>query len=160
MEAIDRYVAAGGTALYDAMYDSLAQIADVKGRRVVVVVTDGRDENAASNGPGSLRTWADVLDKVQKTDAAVYAIGIGSRVERQRLEELATRSGGAAFFPSDVTALAADYQRILDELRRRYVVGYESTNRSRGGKWRKVEIRSRTPEVTIRSRDGYFEPAQ
>jgi VWFA-related protein len=160
LQAIDAYKAVGGTALYDAMYDSLAQLEGVKGRRVVVVVTDGRDENAASNGPGSLRTWEDVLRKLQQIDAAVYAVGIGSRVDRQTLQELADRSGGGAYFPSDVTALAGDYQRILDELRRRYVVGYESTNRTRNGQWRKVQIRARVPDVTVRSRDGYFAPAQ
>jgi Ca-activated chloride channel family protein len=160
LQAIDAYKAAGGTALYDAMYDSLAQLEGVKGRRVVVVVTDGRDENAASNGPGSLRTWDDVLRKLQQTDAAVYAVGIGSRVDRATLQELADKSGGAAYFPSDVTVLAEDYQRILDELRRRYALGYESTNRMRDGKFRKVQIRARVPDVTVRSRDGYFAPAQ
>jgi Ca-activated chloride channel family protein len=160
LQAIDGYKALGGTALYDALYDSLAQLSDVQGRRVVVVVTDGRDENAASNGPGSLRGWEDVLSKLQQTDAAVYAVGIGSRVDRAPLQELADRSGGAAYFPTDVTALAADYYRILDELRRRYAVGYESTNRVRNGKWRKVQIRSRAKDVSVRSRDGYFAPVQ
>ncbi|MGH9255287.1 MAG: VWA domain-containing protein [Vicinamibacterales bacterium] len=160
LQAIDAYKARGGTALYDALYDSLAQLSDAKGRRVVVVVTDGLDENAASNGPGSLRSWEDVLEKLQQTDAAVYAVGIGSRIDRRGLQEVADKSGGAAYFPSDVTTLAADYQRILDELRRRYVLGYESTNRTRDGKWRKVQIRSRPAEVTVRSRDGYFAPTQ
>jgi Ca-activated chloride channel family protein len=160
LQAIDGYKAAGGTALYDGLYDSLAQLSDVKGRRVVVVVTDGRDENATSNGPGSLRSWDDVMRKLQETDAAVYAVGIGSRVDRSTLQELANRSGGGAYFPSDVTALAADYQKILDELRRRYVLAYESTNRMRDGKWRKVQIRTTLAAVTIRSRDGYFAPAQ
>src|SRR5262245_5483289 len=118
LEAIRGYVADGGTALYDALYESLAQLATVQGRRVVVVVTDGRDENAASNGPGSLRTWDEVLDKVQLTEAAVYAVGIGSRVDREHLQQIADKSGGAAYFPMDVTALATDYRRILDELRR------------------------------------------
>lgn len=158
--AIDRYKAEGGTALYDALYDSLAQIAGVKGRRVVVVVTDGRDENAQSNGPGSLRTWDEVLRKLQQTEAAVYAVGIGSRVDRERLQQLADRSGGAAYFPADVTTLAADYRKILDELRRRYVVGYESTNRIRNGEWRKVEVRVSEGAVKIRSRGGYFAPTQ
>jgi Ca-activated chloride channel family protein len=100
------------------------------------------------------------MRKLQETDAAVYAVGIGSRVDRSTLQELANRSGGAAYFPSDVTALAADYQKILDELRRRYVLAYESTNRMRDGKWRKVQIRTSLGAVTIRSRDGYFAPAQ
>src|SRR4029079_3589772 len=128
--AIDNYVADGGTALYDALYDSLVQLAHARAQRcVLVVVTDGIDENATSNGPGSLRSWDEVLDKLLQTDATVYAVGIGSRVERGRLRCIAERSGGAAYFPPDVSALANDYQKILDELRRRYVLGYQSTNR-------------------------------
>lgn len=158
--AIDAYKAIGGTALNDALYDSLAQLSGVAGRRVAVVVTDGRDENAASSGPGSLRAWDEVIRKLQQVDATVYAVGIGSRVDRELLEDLARRSGGAAYFPSDVTALEAEYGKILDELRRRYVLGYESTNRARDGKWRKVQIRTRLGDVTVRSRDGYYAPTQ
>ena len=68
-------------------------------------------------------------------------VGLGTRVERERLQELADRSGGSAFFPADVTELTAEYQKILDELRRRYAVGYQSSNRARNGQWRKVVIR-------------------
>jgi VWFA-related protein len=160
VQAIDAYVANGGTALYDALYDSLAQMAKVEGRRVVVVVTDGHDENAASNGPGSLRTWEDVLFKLAQVEATVYAVGLGGRVNRSHLQQLADLSGGAAYFPADVTKLAADYYKILDELRRRYVIGYESTNRARNGDWRKVDIRARQESVKVRSRGGYFAPAQ
>jgi VWFA-related protein len=160
LEALNGYIAAGGTALNDALYDSLAQLAGLQGRRVVVVVTDGRDENAASNGPGSLRTPEEVLRKLQQTDATVYAVGIGSRVNRAYLQQLADLSGGAAYFPADVSTLAANYHKILDELRRRYVIAYESTNRARDGGWRKVEIRVRQGDVEVRSRDGYFAPAQ
>jgi VWFA-related protein len=159
--AIDNYVADGGTALYDALYDSLVQLAKAREtRRVLVVVTDGIDENATSNGPGSLRSWDEVLDKLAQTDATVYAVGIGSRVERDRLRLLAERSGGGAYFPSDVSTLASDYQKILDELRRRYVLGYQSTNRKRDGQWRTVEIRPRSRDIEIRSRGGYYAPLQ
>ena len=160
-DAIDNYVADGGTALYDALYDSLAQLAKARDqRRVLVVVTDGIDENATSNGPGSLRSWDEVLDKLLQTDATVYAVGIGSRVERERLKTLADKSGGAAYFPTDVTTLASDYQKILDELRRRYVLGYQSSNRTRDGQWRTVEIRPRSRDIEIRSRGGYYAPLQ
>ena len=160
LAAVDEYVADGGTALYDALYDSLAQLGDAPGRRVVVVVTDGHDENRASNGPGSLRTWDDVLRKLALTDAAVYAVGLGARVDRARLQQLADRSGGAAYFPALAASLAADFNKILDELRRRYVVGYQSTNRIRDGHWRRVEIRPSQDGVLVRSRGGYYAPAQ
>jgi VWFA-related protein len=158
LDAVANYVAEGGTALYDALYESLTQLATVQGRRVVVVVTDGRDENAPSTGPGSLRTWDEVIDKVQQTEAAVYAVGIGNNVDRDHLHQIAALSGGAAYFPRDVTTLAADYQRILDELRRRYVIGYQSTNAARNGRWRTVHIKARRPDIEIRSRGGYYAP--
>jgi Ca-activated chloride channel family protein len=160
LKAIDGYVASGGTALYDAMHDALEQTARVEGRRVVVIVTDGRDENAASDGPGSFQSWESVLRLVKDTDAAVYAVGLGSRVDRDRLQRLADASGGAAYFPKDVTTLAGDYAKILDELRRRYVIGYQSTDSSRDGAWRTVEIQSRRGGVHMRSRGGYYAPAQ
>jgi len=160
LAALDKYVADGGTALYDALHDSLAQVGVAKGRRVVVVVTDGRDENAASTGPGSTHTWSEVIDKLQQTEAIVYPVGIGARVERERLQELANRSGGSAFFPANVSELAAEYQKILDELRRRYAVGYESSNRVRNGQWRTVVVRVKQQDATVRSRGGYFAPPQ
>ena len=69
-------------------------------------------------------------------------------------------SGGAAYFPMDVMMLVTDYRRILDELRRRYVIAYESSNRSRDGNWRSVEIGSGQDGVQIRSRGGYYAPVQ
>jgi VWFA-related protein len=160
LKAIEAFVAEGGTALYDALYDSLEQLGKVQARRVVVVVTDGRDENPASTGPGSVRSWEDVLGKLEQTEAAIYAVGVGRRVDRERLTQLARRSGGAAYFPTDASTLAADYRKILDELRRRYIIGYESTNRSRNGAWRSVDIRTRQAGVEIRSRGGYYAPPQ
>jgi VWFA-related protein len=159
LKAIDAYVAAGGTALNDALYDSLMQVSKIDGRRAVVVVTDGRDENAASNGPGSAQTWDEVLHQVEQTEATVFAIGIGSNVDQPRLKLLAEKTGGAAYFPADVTTLATSFQKIVDELRRRYVIVYESTNTERDGKWRKVEIRARDGAVAVKSRGGFYAPA-
>ena len=143
-----------------SLYDSLDRLATIEGRRVVVVVTDGHDENAASNGPGSLRTFDEVVARLQQVDATVYAVGLGSRVNRQHLQQFAEMSGGAAYFPMDVMMLVTDYRRILDELRRRYVIAYESSNRLRDGNWRSVEIGSGRDGVQLRSRGGYYTRVQ
>jgi Ca-activated chloride channel homolog len=90
----------------------------------------------------------------------VYAVGLGARLDKAGLQQLADRSGGSAYFPSDVSALSTAYRKILDELRRRYVVGYQSTNRLRNGKWRNVEIRVNGQDVTVKSVGGYFAPAE
>jgi hypothetical protein len=43
------------------------------------------------------------------------------------------RRSGAALFPDDVAALEGQYQRIVENLRRRYVLSYTSTNTIRDG---------------------------
>jgi Ca-activated chloride channel homolog len=159
--AIGEYMAAGGTALYDALGDSLQRLKSVGGRRVVVVMTDGRDEDNAGTAAGSQRTLADVLKLLKESGAAVYAIGLGTNVERGVLEQLAEASGGQAFFPADVSALPAEFHRVVDSIRRRYVLGYTSTQTTRDGSWRKVTIRVKgQPDATIRSGGGYFAPAR
>jgi Ca-activated chloride channel family protein len=160
LQAVDAYTTTGGTALYDALSDGLTQLATREGRRVLVVVSDGRDENAASNGPGSLRSWEQVLTQARDLDATVYAIGLGSNVDRTRLEQLASITGGEAYFTPYASELEPHYRRILEELRRRYAITYISTNGARDGTWRNVDIRMQQPGVRARSRGGYFAPPQ
>jgi VWFA-related protein len=157
---IQRYVARGGTALYDSLVDSMVRLSTVQGRRVVVVMTDGRDENATSTGPGSTRTWDDVLSTARNTGATVYAIGFGTNVDQARLTELTSLTGGEAYFTNDISQLGEHYQRIVDDLHRRYIVAYTSTKTERDGGWRAVGIRTTDPALKVRSPGGYFAPAQ
>jgi Ca-activated chloride channel family protein len=157
---IERYIARGGTALYDGLVDSMVRLSTVPGRRVVVVMTDGRDENASSTGPGSTRTWNEVLSTARATGATVYAIGFGSNVDTGKLSELTTLTGGEAYYTNDITELGRHYQRIVDDLHRRYILAYTSTNSERNGEWRAVGIRTTDPALKVRSPGGYFAPAE
>jgi VWFA-related protein len=157
-KAIDGYLANGGTALYDALSDALARLKRVEGRRAIVVLTDGRDENNPGTAPGSVRTLDDVIALVKETDAAIFSIGLGTKVDRQPLERLARLSGGQAYFPVEVSELRDQYRRIVENLRRRYVLSYTSTNIARNGAWRDVQIRSRASDIVVTSRGGYFAP--
>jgi Ca-activated chloride channel family protein len=157
---IQRYVAKGGTALYDGLVDSMVRLAEVPGRRVVVVMTDGRDENATSSGPGSTRSWEDVLATARQTGATVYAIGFGTNVDVARLAQLTSLTGGESYFTNDVSELTGHYQRIVDDLHRRYTVAYTSTNAERDGAWRAVGIKTTDEALKVRSPGGYFAPAQ
>jgi len=159
--SIGQYRAIGGTALYDGLYDSLQRVRNAEGRRVVVVMTDGRDENNAGNGPGSTRKLEDVLRLLKETGAMVYAIGLGTNPDRTVLQQFADLSGGRAFFPSDVSGLPAEYRRVIDDLRRRYVIGYTSTHIVRDGSWRAVQIKIKdVPAATVRTAGGYTAPAK
>ena len=158
LDAIDHYQAKGGTALYDALHDSIMRLKSVKGRRAVVVMTDGRDENDPGTAPGSVHTLSEVIALAKEVEAAIFPIGLGPNVDRAVLEQLADISAGEAYFPPDVSTLGADYQAILENLRRRYVLGYASSNRERDGAWRKVDIRLRATGQQVKSRGGYFAP--
>lgn len=158
--AIDNYVANGGTALYDALASSLSRLREVEGRRVVVLVTDGRDENNPGTGPGSVTTFESVLTDLKQVEAVVYAIGLGANVDRKVLEAFAEASGGEAYFPEDVSGLEEPYRRIVEHLRRRWVVSYTSTNSKRDGAWRRVEIRARSSKAVVKSPRGYFAPGK
>ena len=158
VSAVDGYVAHGGTALYDALTDALMRLKQAEGRKIVVLLSDGRDEDNAGTGPGSARNQDDVFSALRDTDTMVYPIGLGPRVDRELLERIAAESGGVAYFPEDVSNLQHDYARIVEDLRRRYVVSYTSTNAARDGAWRAVQIKTRQPQLTVRSRGGYSAP--
>ena len=160
LAALDLYRANGGTALYDTLAEALLHVKRAQGRRVVVVMTDGRDENNPGTGPGSVRPFKDVAELIKETGALMFGIGLGVNVDHGPLEEIARLSGGRALFPSDVTELPAQYQRVVDDLRRRYVVGYTSSHIQHDGGWRDVEIRIKDkPAAAIRSAGGYMAPS-
>lgn len=160
LEAIGQYKAIGGTALYDALADSFDRLKTVEGRRAVVVVTDGRDEDNPGTGPGSVRKFADVLKLQKESGAIVYGVGVGAKVDRAPLETLAKVSGGQAYFPSDASELAEQYQHIVENLRRRFALSYTSTNEKRDGAWRTVEIRVKSSNLVVSSAGGYFAPGR
>jgi VWFA-related protein len=160
LETLSGYKAEGGTALYDALCDAMLMLKGLNGRRAVVILTDGRDENNPGTAPGSIRVWEDVLRLMQDQDVTMFPVGLGPRIDADRLSLLATFTGGEAYFPQDLGELKAEFERVTENLRHRYIVGYTSTNPERNGKWRAVEIRARSAGIRITSRKGYFAPAR
>ena len=151
----------GYTAMYDALGQYVTGTDDVDGRKVLVVFTDGGDTR-------SVLGFTDVLTLLRGSDVTVYPVGfmqnqsLSTRNQQQmRLSRLAEETGGEAFFPLNMKEIEAAYDRILTQLRAQYTVGYVSTNSSQDGRWRKVEIKVRRPDLKgskIQTRKGYFGP--
>jgi VWFA-related protein len=98
---------------------------------------------------------------------AVYAIGLRSagRSESRGFNEfdyvlrtLTQSSGGRVFFVSDIEQLPSIYTLIADELASQYTIGYVSKNTRRDGGWRQVSVRVNRPNVSARTRAGYYAP--
>ncbi len=160
LDAIDKYTPLGGTSLYDALWNSLATLKSVKARRAVVVFTDGKDENNPGTAPGSVHTFDQVMTLAREVGANVFSIGLGPGVDRAVLQRLADETGGQAYFAIDGGSLSAQFHRVVGDLRRRYVLGYTSTNSTHNGAWRAVEIRPKTRGHYALSAGGYFAPAE
>ncbi|HEX6737262.1 MAG TPA: VWA domain-containing protein [Vicinamibacteria bacterium] len=165
-EAIRRTQASGPTALYNALYVALKELAAQKKtgelrRRAVVLLSDGEDT-------ASLVTDEQVLELARKTEIAIYSISLRpTRVpERNRLNfsqaahiltALARETGGQVYFPASLSELDEVYGRIAEELRTQYSLGYVSSNKRRDGKWRRIVVRTRD-ELQVRHKIGYYAP--
>jgi Ca-activated chloride channel family protein len=160
VERIRSRKAEGYTALYDALAVYLDGASSQDGRKVLVLYTDGGDNDSQIG-------FSDVLTLLRASDVTVYSIGFlqhagsASGDLRQRLQQLADVNGGQAFFPTSIKSLEGVYEKIRDEIRAQYAFGYVSTNARQDGSWRKVEIKVVRPgvrDIKIRTRKGYFAP--
>ena len=151
----------GMTAMYDALGQYVNGSDADDGRKVLVLFTDGGDTRSALG-------FTDVMTLLRGSDVTVYAIGFMQNqpqsvrsTQRQRLGQIAEESGGEAFFPFEMKDIDAAYEKILIQVRAQYTVGYVSTNTARDGRWRKVEIKVRRPDLKgarVQTRKGYFGP--
>jgi Ca-activated chloride channel homolog len=167
--AIEAIQARGGTALYDAIYRAADRLAGVEGRRVVVLLSDGRDQAFTDNEPGSLHLFEEALEKAHRSEVSVYTIGLGPHLDTELdlrherslkdiLDQLARTSGGRSYYPERAGQLSGIYRQIAVDLKAQYALAYVSTNRARDGKWRTITLKPRHPELDVEARSGYYAP--
>ena len=168
--AIQATTAAGGTALYNAVYVALKAFEKVPAdgtvrRRAVVVLTDGEDT-------ASLLTFDDLLAEAKRAGVTIYTIGLRAdgpaihAVQQAKgyfstadfaMKQLARETGAKAFFPSGRGSLSEAYAEIGRELATQYAIGYVSHNPMRNGAFRRVVVRvSDVPGAQPRTRTGYL----
>lgn len=166
--AIRRTEASGATALYTALYLALKDLGGRKGaeqmrRRAIVLLSDGEDTV-------SLVSDEQVIELARQAEIAVYALSLqpdrpedrerpGFRRAIHFLTRLARETGGQVHFPSSPSDLEHVYDRVAEELRTQYTLGYMSANVRRDGKWRRIVVR--TPgraELQVRHKIGYYAP--
>lgn len=151
--AVDRLSPWGGTALYDVVLRGLDLLERQRGRRALVLFTDGEDRDSHA-------TAQDVARRVEVSAAPIYVIaqGKGTREAdlKQVMDRLADVSGGRAFYTDRIEELAGVFTAITEDLDSQYLLAYDPTNPARDGSWRtiRVEIRNRAGQ-RVRARQGY-----
>ena len=163
-EALSRIDSRGSTALYDAVIGSLAHLKKGhKDKRVLLLVTDGDDDASRSS-------LADTVRAAEKSNAAIYTVGVFSADDRRTdkkmvrnstkvLQQLAEATGGQAYFPETLDEVTPLCEQIARDIRNQYTIGYYPTNEAQDGTFRAVHVDVSAPghgKLVARTRTGYF----
>jgi Ca-activated chloride channel family protein len=152
----------GGTALYDAIYEAckeklLREHSEHPIRKAIVVLSDGEDNQ-------SEHTRAQAIEMAQRAEVLIYAIstddsGLILRGDKV-LEELASATGGRAFFPYKMKDITHSFAAIEEELRSQYAVSYKPSDFDADGRYHSIEITALKKDLQVRARRGYYAPQQ
>ena len=151
------------TALYDACYLGVEKVQrGTHPKRALLLISDGQDNN-------SRYTFGELRRLLKESDVTLYGIGIlsgsdaGSSMGMEGqgiLDELASVSGGKAFFPRSNAEMDDIFEQIALELRHQYSIGYRPVNFTNDGRWHKIKVRVTPPRglprLFVRSKEGYY----
>ncbi len=168
-KAIRGTASGGSTSLYNAIYIALRDLSKIRARseeeirrQAIVVLSDGEDTT-------SLVNFEEVMELAKRSETAVYTIGLqprdvtalrGFREAEFVLRQFAQETGGRSFFVQKAEELTGVYAQIAEELSHQYTVGYTPKNTRRDGAWRKLLVQVTRPNVTVRTKRGYYAPTR
>lgn len=164
--------AKGATSLYDAVYLAAGYLKLTKGRRIIVVVSDGGDTT-------SQKKLSEALEQAQASDVVIFNVFTGLLTASQNVRDLAAEramqtltieTGGEIYSPrmalngneidedESLKNLDEAFESLADQVRTQYTLRFYSTNDARDGKFRKLTVRIKKPGYTARARSGYYAP--
>lgn len=179
LDAFDALRPSGGTALLQAITEITPAFRMARHqRKVLLLISDGNDTqmNAAGGLPpppseigdltahfgDSQRTRRRLISEgsrsaVRRSDAVLYAIGIGTRsgvpVDVNLLDSLTRESGGYTEPLRSPSEIAAAVARICDDLESQYLLAFEPGHAD--GQYHAIRVRTKDRRLTLRTRAGY-----
>jgi Ca-activated chloride channel family protein len=147
------------TALYDAIYLASDSLAPKKGRKVLVIVSDGGD--TAKN-----TTYADALEHALRGEVMIYSV-IDVPIEasagrdiggEHALITLAEQTGGKSFYVESGD-LDKAFAKVSDDLRTQYLLGYYPHNQVPGASFHRINVtvpRAAVDAFNVRYKTGYY----
>jgi Ca-activated chloride channel family protein len=159
--AINRVHTGSATALYDALYLGSESLEERRGRKVIVVITDGGDTVSKVD-------YAEALREAQQAEAIVYSI-IVVPIENDAgrdlggehaLIQISRDTGGKYFYAGGLKELDAAFHRISDELRTQYLLAYYPSRRVTSSEFRRLRVQvghsNDSNAFVVRHRAGYY----
>ncbi len=147
----------GGTALYDAVYDTVKEqmsTPDPNVRKVIVLVSDGADTQ--SRWPSPVAAIREALNQgVTVFTVSTEATGIDPKSD-DVLKKIAGQTGGLSLFPFEANQLVKSFGQIANELRHQYVVDYHPNDFQPDGSFHRVTVKLAIKKAKARTRVGYY----
>ena len=155
LDAMRSVEAWGQTALYDAVAEAARRVADRRGRRAVIVITDGLDTI-------SKMTASEVSGLAGAIDVPVYAVSVtpastpaaAANEGEAGLAQLAYWTGGDVSHLAETPGLDRTINALVTELRQQYFLAIQSDSTASG--WHRIDVKTRRRDLTVRARMGYF----
>ena len=150
----------GGTALFDAIVDAALYLRPYRGRKVMVIVSDGADTVSRLD-------FETTLQRVLKEDCEVYVVQTGlyananvrDLAAETRMEALAAQTGGAVHLPKEPADLEQAFIQIAADLAQQYVVSYYPAEETRDGQYHTIALSVKTRKGSrVRARRGFYAP--
>jgi Ca-activated chloride channel homolog len=150
IHAVSALDAFGTTGLYDAVIAAIDAVQPARGRRALVLLSDGSDRYSTAS-------FAQALARARSSDVMIYPVAFG-RTRPAVFAELATLTGGRSFHVQDARALPDAMRAIAAELRHQYLLGYSPSKPLVAGRdeWRSISVSVERRGMRVRTRDGYL----
>jgi Ca-activated chloride channel family protein len=143
----------GGTPLWNAVFAGMQSLADEPGRRVVLALTDGADGGSL---PGWKGRFGDVRDRATRDGFMLYMVGMDNAAIKTDLKPevaaLLDETGGAHVNVAATDDLGETFNRVAEELRRQYLLGFVP---AADGREHRLAVNVKRPGLTARARKSY-----
>lgn len=122
--AINALAIGGSTALYQAVFTAAQDIGAVNGRRAIVLMTDGSDNQGG-------KTIDDAINAAKAARAPVYAVGFGTGINETVMRRMGTETGGTFTRGATSAELQALLQTVATNITSQCEISYTPADPSK-----------------------------
>ena len=148
-----------GTAFYDAIFYSVAEkLAHEKGRRALLIFSDGEDNSSSHDMMTTIETAQDanvILFPIRYTQKEHGRLTARNKYGIRVMDRIAKETGGTTFDGETIDPHTYFHQ-IGEELRSSYELAYYPTNPIKDDSFRKILIRPKQDGLKVQTKPGYF----
>lgn len=145
--------ASGRTALQDGIGVALDMLKGRSGRKVIVALTDGIENNSKRFPSGEIGL-AKLLNVAKSIDISIYVVGLGKDVDASYLKRY-EETKGVYFFSPNSDQLKSVFERTATLLSKENVLEYQTESQDRDGMSRKISVELKVKDEST-SQEGTY----